>query len=306
MSRYPWTADLLLSPAQAAAVVGSRFPELRPARASWLARGWGLAAFLVNEEWVFRFPVRADVGPGLVRERRLIETLRPRCALPIPEIRFVGEPGPDFPWPFCGQRLARGVPGHRLEIPASARPALAAEFGRFLTSLHGIPTALAPGMGLPPWSPRSRTDPADRVRQAVELARGFVDDDLRRRSEACARAAAVRHGVFRGEPRIGHHDLLPWHVHLDPCGFGVTGIIDWEDAGLGDPAGDFAGLAFWLGPGFVEETLGNYALPRDDIAERARLLAVEVALHEARYGVLGGDDECRAAALRALRLNLPE
>jgi aminoglycoside phosphotransferase (APT) family kinase protein len=38
---------------------------------------------------------------------------------------------------------------------------------------------------------------------------------------------------------IVHDDLGPPHILVDESG-GLSGVIDWEDVSVGDPAGDFA------------------------------------------------------------------
>jgi aminoglycoside phosphotransferase (APT) family kinase protein len=302
--RHPWSPDLLLDPARVAVIVGARFPELRPVDASWLGRGWGLDAFLVNGEWVFRFPMRASIGPGIAREPALLRALAAWLPLPVPEVRFLGDPGPDFPWPFSGETLIRGLPADRTEPPPSARPALAAALGGFLTRLHDFPPERAGAPELPEWSPRSRRDPVERLRREIDASEGVLSPALLDPVREFARCGEGRVTPYSGLPAFGHHDLLPWHLFLDPAGFQVTGVIDWEDAGLGDPAGDFAGLSMWLGPAFVEETLRHYGRTPEGIAARARLLAVEVSLIEARYAEAEDDERTRAAVRRALALNL--
>jgi len=50
---------------------------------------------------------------------------------------------------------------------------------------------------------------------------------------------------YAGEPRLLHADLTCSHVLDD--GPTVSGIIDWADTEVGDPAVDLAGLWHWGG-----------------------------------------------------------
>jgi aminoglycoside phosphotransferase (APT) family kinase protein len=75
-----------------------------------------------------------------------------------------------------------------------------------------------------------------------------------------------------------HGDLFDEHLLLDDAGC-VSGIIDWGDACLADPALDFAGLYAWLGEEFVRQVLDHYGGPVDaaimqQIAFRARCAAL--------------------------------
>ena len=60
----------------------------------------------------------------------------------------------------------------------------------------------------------------------------------------------------------------------------LTGLLDWTDAALGDPAFDLIVLLAWRGWGFVERVLDAYRLPVDPgfrrrVAFFARVSAVE-------------------------------
>ncbi len=44
------------------------------------------------------------------------------------------------------------------------------------------------------------------------------------------------------KPRLLHNDLHAWNVMVDWEATRLTGIIDWSDAGVGDPAIEFAGM----------------------------------------------------------------
>ena len=82
-----------------------------------------------------------------------------------------------------------------------------------------------------------------------------------------------------------HGDLGAEHVFVDAGR--ITGIIDWGDAAIGDPALDHGHLLRDLGP-----IAGG--------GERARLYAVYTALEDLAYGLQTGRDSYRTNALAAL------
>lgn len=93
--------------------------------------------------------------------------------------------------------------------------------------------------------------------------------------------------VLAGPPVLVHNDLLSGHILV--VRGRVSGIIDWTDAGFGDPAADFAGLAHWAGPRALEEAMGRYGLPVDPgLAERARYAALCVGILDLDYGAATG------------------
>jgi aminoglycoside phosphotransferase (APT) family kinase protein len=69
----------------------------------------------------------------------------------------------------------------------------------------------------------------------------------------------------------------------------VSGIIDWGDAVIGDPAIDFAYLYTWYGVSWLENVLVHYTGKLDaEVISRSRYLATCVAIH---YITLGQEQE---------------
>jgi len=60
----------------------------------------------------------------------------------------------------------------------------------------------------------------------------------------------------------------------------VSGIIDWGDAAISDPAVDFACLYTWYGEKWLEDVLAHYSgTPDTEIISRSRYLATCLAIH---------------------------
>ena len=58
----------------------------------------------------------------------------------------------------------------------------------------------------------------------------------------------------------------------------MSGIIDWADCVIGDPAVDFAGLFAWKEP-IAARTLQIYGDPGGVLWERTRFIAICFAIH---------------------------
>ena len=107
-------------------------------------------------------------------------------------------------------------------------------------------------------------------------------------------------------PVLAHQDFACEHVLIDPATGRATGVIDWADATLGDPADDFAGVLAWLGETFLGEVLARYTGPADaGLVGRARVVAAIHGAVGAWYGLEGGRPEHLAAGLRALEFAVP-
>ncbi len=219
------------------------FPTLRVERYVALGEGWDSVALLVNDQDVFRFAKRPDAAVRQAREAELLPLLADALPLPIPRYTHTWtDPG----WP--GKRIVgyRLIPGEQL-MSDRDRPELrathAARLGEFVSVLHAVPVEVARRHGA------LGGDAANRR----EAYRGFfaeVRANMLPLFTAKEQAAIVafwsRHldddTSFAFTPTLVHRDLNVEHVLVDPATGDLTGVIDWGDAGIDDPAVDFAGL----------------------------------------------------------------
>lgn len=302
----PWRADHRLDAVQAAALIAEQFPEFASARAELLGEGWDGVVFLVDGEWAFRFPKRADVVPFHERERALLDALAPRLSLPVPVVRHVGRPSPAFPLRYSGYRLIPGVSADVAPEPADVA-AVGAEFGRFLAELHAFPCDEARALGFterqadPQWT-RLR----DAARAGLVAAATAAGDDFARRCRAVVDDESLVPAPYEGAPRLLHGDLGVEHLLVSADGARAAGVIDWADAHLGDPAGDFDGLWQWAGTALVDAALSAYGGDVAGFAQRARYGGFLVALNNLRYGVEAQRPVYVTAARRALARGLAE
>ena len=119
-------------------LIEAQFPDLELSSLSLLGQGWDMTVWLVNERWVFRFPRRDIVIPGLTNETANLPLLAPLLPLPIPSPTYLGEASPEYGWPFYG---APFLPGRELAdagLDDFRRTALGRPLGEFLRTLHHI------------------------------------------------------------------------------------------------------------------------------------------------------------------------
>jgi aminoglycoside phosphotransferase (APT) family kinase protein len=291
-----WAAEVEVTPQFAADLVREQFPDLGVQRVTVLATGWDNTAVMVDGQWLFRFPRREIAVPGVQREITVLPRLAGSLPLPIPDPQFVGQPSAHYPWPFFGARLLPGQELAESGLVDARRAGTAASVGHFLRALHdpGL-IAVVDGAGLPV-DPMRRASAPVRARLAREVLDRLVhrgiwpaDSDVSRLLDEAERGAAEA-----GPLVVSHGDLHVRHLLVDRDG-SATGVIDWGDLCLADPAVDLS-IAY---PGFAgkarADLLSAYGRPITagrDLAARA--LAISLAAILAEYAADGG----RAALLR--------
>jgi len=301
-----WEADITLTQEDAGRLVERQFPELAPAKLEVLGAGWDNAAYVVNGRWVFRFPRRKAFAGLLENEMRYLPRLAPHLPLRIPEPVWHGRPEEAFPYPFAGYALLPGETACAVQWTAEERLRNAPVLGRFLATLHGLPVdeqtrAKAPGDELGRADLKKRA-PILRERLAqVEAKQVEVD------------GATVRAWLSRLEDTPPwtqrtcwvHGDLYARHLLVDEQ-HGLTGVLDWGDVHLGDPAIDLT-IAFTFLP---PEARGAFREAYGDIDEatwnRARFRAFHYGVLLLNYGTSIGDEAMTRVARDALHYGATE
>ena len=221
-------------------VVVAHMPDYQVDSVVQLGEGLDNLAYEVNGELIVRFSKEPDPAPRSNHEARVLAAVADISPLPVPEPTFtVAEQG------CLAYFKLPGVP--LLDMPRHQRSAhgtsIAATLGELLTALHAVP--------IDRWTDLVETDDhplAEWRHEAAEnyvTVAGQVPAAHRRSVEAFLDAAPPHDGCT---PAFSHNDLGIEHVLVDPVTWTVTGIIDWSDAAIVDPAYDFGLLYRDLGP----------------------------------------------------------
>jgi aminoglycoside phosphotransferase (APT) family kinase protein len=269
----PWESEVHLGTEGARGLIRKTFPKLAKAKVEPLGEGWDNAAFRVGDEYVFRFPRRQIGAECLEHEIHVLPAL-PALPLPISAPTLIGKPIDGFPWPFAGYPYLPGRPTSIGRIPEGKRVGLATSIARFLSALHAIRAEEAAALGAPPDS-IGRVDPSGRVeRMEKRLVRlveaGLVEDPAPIRE---ALRDIVDHAAAPRADALCHGDLGPRHVLTDEDGE-ATGVVDWGDVHIGDPAVDLS-IAWSFGDEARDALFAAYG-PVDESRRRlARFRAID-------------------------------
>jgi aminoglycoside phosphotransferase (APT) family kinase protein len=290
-----WAAEVRVDEALAGKLLAAQFPPLPERSLALLGEGWDYAVFLVDEEWVFRFPRRAVVVRGTELEIATLPLLAPLLPVAIPKPEHVGLPSGEFPWPFYG---ARYLPGAEptASLSDGARVAIARPLARTLRTLHS-PATLAAAEGSLPFDPMGRGDMAVRVPRTRESFAAVADlwQPPAEAEELLAHALELP----SPEPRaLCHGDLHFRQLLVD--GSELTGIVDWVDLCRADPGIDLLLVYSFLPPAARAEFFAEYGEADPASLVRARVLALNLMAVLVRYGHDERMPEVKTEALAGL------
>ena len=284
-----------LTAERAQTILSTSFPRFRGRHVAFLGEGWDFQVFKVGADWLFRFPKREESAARLTKEYRLLSDLKAWLSLPVPNYQYYCESHEGSSWPFAGYKKLPGTPADLAETVDW--PSVARQLGRFLAELHAYPVDRAEEAGIPDernrlaqWRDESLTEldgiaglPVDRR----DLS-SYLESNLPER--------------FDDSPRLVHNDLWAEHILIDPHTHRVSGIIDWGDAAIGDPAVDLAGVYAWHGEQGLRDVLTHYTGILDpDIIGRARYLATCLAIRNIKLGQDLGHAPWTSAGQKAFR-----
>jgi macrolide phosphotransferase len=214
----------------------------------------GFATAVDGTRWVLRLPRRPDVMERARIEARALELVGSRLPIAVPDWKIFAEDLIAYP-------MLPGEPGLTFD-PATYEvtwhfdknsPLYPGTLGPAIAALHAIEPEAAKAAGLPILSPeevrRKWQDDLDRVEAGFEVApallaelRDWVADD----------------GYWPAFSTLIHGDLYAGHVMVDPEGR-ATGIIDWTEARVADPAVDLAGHVRAFGEDALPALIDAYA-----------------------------------------------
>ncbi len=193
-------------------------------------------------------------------------------------------------------RYVPGIPLATAGAPrGAAREALARDLARFLSRLHAVPLPLAKQAGLESVSLGASTY-TPLTKQSLPYLGESTARWLRRMTEAFLAGG----GTTKAPRRVIHADISGAHILLNGQRR-LSGVIDFGDILIADPALDFAGLLNLLTWRDLERVWAHYEGTLDaDVERRVRYYIAVAPIFQVVYGADGVGPEERANGVRRL------
>jgi aminoglycoside phosphotransferase (APT) family kinase protein len=279
-------------------------PPIRRFRA--IQEGWTHLLLDADGRWIFRIPRRRSAADHLQEEVALLNYLSARIRARVPDPFLVGALPRPKGWPFVVYARLPGEPLRNLTLlRGPERRRLASYLAALFDDLASCPARRLAEMGV------ARLNPNGTARRYVALRERFrrrgarrVSPDLRREIEATFTELLRVLRASRYRPQLVHGDLWPSHILWDRRAGRPTGVVDWEDASVGDRAMDLVALE-----GIDAELRDEFLLPRRaqfdrHFETRLALYRRIVPVHGLLFGIESKRAPIEAAHRRELRQRL--
>ena len=256
---------------------------------SKFAEGWDNTIWEAGG-FLFRMPKTKSADAQARKEAALLSFLA-RQGLPVPRPEYLHWGDEGFRHTVFGYRAIPGIPLCRLAVDQWPE-SICRDLGALLSHLHALDTVEAARAGIPVfttgrWRARYQRLFA-RVQKKVLPVVGAAALAL----EACFSDYLGNERNFTFRPVVIHGDLAMEHVIVQ--GEAVTGIVDFADACVGDPALDFAGMS----PGAAERVFRHYCCPTGPdsaLLARAQFYRTIAPCYALLYPAAAGADEVARA-----------
>ena len=271
--------------------IAERWPELRIDTFEPIEGGWECFTYLVNGEWVFKFPQLPGAGERLRRQIAVLPEVAREVssAVPVP-VYASADPACMGYRSIAGRPMADTIDGIWPE-----------RLGRFLYDLHMVPPEFVGMRGIS--AERVRAGLRDEVDSLGAYVLPRLTPVERTRAEATIAAFLDDDENFRFAPCVTHGDIGPEHVLVTEAG-DLAGVIDWGDIEVGDPVFDLAWVLHGM-PETGKRILGAYGgAPDDRFLERSRFAYMLMPWHEVKHGAETGQDAFVRSGLDGVRARL--
>ena len=231
-----------------------------------LANGDDNWVVILDDAWAVRFPRSAQQARWFPVEIAVLAALHGRTPVPVPHIERIAADGS-----FGAYRLVPGRPLTPAAFAALPRPSLErliAASVELLRAVHALPASVITlpdgtarsAAGAPAWAAREY-----RTERRQLLADAARDPDLLNRLDAFYTAYPKRSWPLTS---VIHGDFTEDHMLVGADGETLTGVIDFGDTVLGDPAHDLT--IFWAAGDWAARAAARRLGGDDGLLERSR------------------------------------
>ncbi len=250
------------------AIVRKKFPNIDNAKIQIFDYGWDYVVTVVDNTMAFRFPRREDYAKTLPIEVNFLDQFTKISPIRVPKLAYEKDEKTGIS--YVTYRFIPGVQFTKSISKTFSKEELltvAQQLGKFLTVVHTFPVEKARQLGI------QRINSLDSWNKRLSKIKKEVFPHISENEQQWI--IKLFENFLKNikmvpiKSVLTHSDIMPEHIIVDPKTHTLSGIIDFGDMCIADPAYDFTFLSRY-GRDFLNEAYKNYNLPRDEIFETRR------------------------------------
>ena len=242
-------------------IIESCFQQLQIRTIVPLLEGYDSFVFDVNDEFIFKFPRRKNLNKQYATEVYLLQYLedQQQSLLNIPKVVYNWLGGDIYPLRFYGYQKIAGIPLEKKHLNPQISDNIAIQLAQCISSLHAIPVANLKNTLVPYYEISQWIDMFNELQKKVEkILFPYIEPNIQAYISQMFTEYFSWNEKLVFRPTLVHNDLMKGNILFDPNQHKITGIIDFGDGCVGDPARDFAGIKFDFGIPFAKQTFDLY------------------------------------------------
>lgn len=236
------------------------YPDFEFENIKKLGEGMDSVAFLVNKNYIFRFPKNNDVRQNLAKEIEALPILQTKLEIQIPNFEYVGKNNSFVGYPKIeGEFLTKELFDSFTE---TEQDKIQKSLADFLQTVHNqkVEEFIKCGVEIQDLRAEYKSDFENINKFVFPLISAkdaeFISKQFRQYLET--------EDNFSFQPVLLHNDLSPDHILIDPKTKKLIGIIDFGDIGIGDADYDLMYFLDDYGEEFVRSFLISYPHPNHE------------------------------------------
>ncbi len=230
------------------------FPQLRPiVPVKLLGAGFSSIAVETAGGIVFRIARTPHAGQRYQHEARLLPVLQPHLPMAIPQPQFHLTASSAFPFGLIGYPKLPGTP-LQLDAPLTRQQGqhFARQIGAIIHALQCVPLS---ALNLSDSFTTQHTRWTDQHQQIMPALKNLLEPAEYANIDRWWDAFLTHTRMQHYPPVVQHGDL--WFENLLAQGDQITGLLDFENLTIGDPAQDFV-PQLYLGETFLRWVIDGY------------------------------------------------
>lgn len=239
--------------------INKHFPDFVIDNIIKIGAGMDSTAYLMNGNYIFRFPKRAEVRINLQKEIAVLPKIKPFLHVLTPDFQFIPTDASFIGYPkIDGQFLD-------LDVYTSLNPQkqliLQQDIARFLNTIHAFDLNELAESGLQTLDFKAMYQ--YELEEIQQVVFPILNDKEKDAVIGIFRTYLNDKNNFNYTPVLLHNDLSNDHILIDNQTHTLVGIIDFGDIAIGDPDYDLMYLRLDYGEDFLDSFLNYY--PHSDV-----------------------------------------